>query len=65
LLGRWGGFVKKVKAVRVNSRNGETHYILQECWGPKSSKNSKVFDEYELIEITRKDADKRLLITHE
>lgn len=57
--------MKKVKAVRVDSSDGETHYIIQDYWVPKSSKNIRVFDEYELVKTTKKDAAKRLLVQHE
>ena len=57
--------MKKIKAVRVDSSYGETRYILQEYWVPKSSKNIRVFDEYELVKTAKKDAAKRLLVQHE
>jgi hypothetical protein len=57
--------VKKFKAVRVNSPDGEAHYILPESLIFDRPEHSKDFDEVEIKKITKKDASKLLLITHE
>lgn len=55
--------LKRLKAVRVDSPDGEKHFVLQELpvFDPfESSKDS----ETELKKTTKKDASKLLLITH-
>jgi hypothetical protein len=57
--------VKKLRVVRVDSPDGNIHYLLQESWISKASKNGTNFDIAEIKKITKKDAAKPLLIEHE
>jgi hypothetical protein len=57
-----GGLVKKLRVVRVDSPDGETHYLLQESRILEPSENSKDFDQDEIKKIAKRDAAKPLLI---
>jgi hypothetical protein len=56
--------VKKYKAVRVASPDGEIHHILQESSILDRPENTENFDEVEIKKISKKDASKTLLLTH-
>jgi hypothetical protein len=57
--------VKKIRAIEVDSPDGETHYVLEEFPILEPSENSRDFDQDEIKRITKKDAAKPLLIEHE
>jgi hypothetical protein len=60
-----GGLVKKFKEIRVDSPNGEIHYLLRESSILNRPENAKNFDEVELKKSSKKDASKPLLLTRE
>jgi hypothetical protein len=56
---------RRLRARRVESANGEIHFILEE---PPASKHSKRFKNYEVAEIkkiSRKEATKPLILLRE
>jgi hypothetical protein len=55
--------MKKVRIMRVNSPNGELHYVLDESAPFESSKLVQSLSEAEVKEITKKEASKPLFIT--
>jgi hypothetical protein len=59
------GPIKKLRVVRVDSPDGEIHYVLQESPILERSENAKDVDEVKVKKITKKEASKPLLLTHE
>jgi hypothetical protein len=57
--------VKKVKAHRVDSPNGEIHFVLKESQSPGRSANLKDIEIAEIKRITRKEAEKPLILLRE
>ena len=55
----------KLKYVRVDSYDGEIHFILQN--EPQVSENPQepnLFDEIEAVKITKREAQRQLLLIH-
>jgi hypothetical protein len=54
--------MRRLRARKVNSANGELHFILEE---PQASEHSERFKDYSVVEImkiTRKEAAKQLVL---
>ncbi len=57
--------MKKIRAVRVNSSDGEIHFILEEFVRTELSEHYKDFDIAEIKRISRKEAPKPFLFFRE
>ena len=54
--------IRRLRAHKVDSANGEVHYVLEE---PQASEHSEWFKDYDVVEImkvTRKEALKPLVL---
>jgi len=59
------GVMRKLRARKVDSANGEVHFILEE---PQASEHSERFRDYDVTEIkkvSRKEAAKPLVLLRE
>jgi hypothetical protein len=59
------GVMRRLRACKVNSANGEIHFILEE---PQASEHTERFKDYDVVEIkkvTRKEAVKPLVLLRE
>jgi hypothetical protein len=57
--------MRRLRACKVDSANGEIHYILEE---PQASEHSECFKDYDVFEIkkvTREEAVKPLILRRE
>jgi hypothetical protein len=60
-----GGFVKKLTAARVDSTDGETHYILRKSPILDRSGSAEELGEVKIKKITKKEASKPLFLTRQ
>jgi len=56
---------RKLRIVKLNSLNGEVHFIVEESCAPKFPLNSKKYIEIEAIKVTKKEASKPFLLLRE
>lgn len=54
-----------MKACRVDSANGEIHFILEEPQARDNSEHFKYYDAAEIREISKKEATKPLVLLRE
>jgi len=57
--------MKRVSVVRVNSSNGELHYVLDESAVFEPSKRVQSLSEAEVKQITKREASKPLFIARQ
>ena len=57
--------MKKLRVNRVDSPDGETHFILEECQSSEHSEYFKDSDLTEIKRISRKEAAKPLILFRE
>ena len=57
--------MKRVRLIRVDSPNGEIHFVLQEHQLSDRSENIKDFGEVDAKRITKKEATKPLILVRE
>jgi hypothetical protein len=57
-----GRLVKRLKAKRIRSLNGEVHYVVEESGPFERVGHTKFFDEREIKRITKQDASKPLFL---
>jgi hypothetical protein len=57
--------LKKLRAVRVDSLDGETHYILRESPILDRSGNAEELGEVKIKKITKREASKPLFLTRQ
>jgi len=57
--------MKKFRARRVDSNNGEVHFILKETCSSEYSKRFKDYDTIEIKKICKKEATKPLYLFRE
>lgn len=56
--------MEKTRIVRLESKNGEAHFIVQEC-DFQSTPNREGYSKTEAMKATRKEAAKPLFLTRE
>jgi len=54
--------MERVRAHRVDSPNGEIHFVLEETQASEQSESFKDFDAVEIKKISRKEATKPLVL---
>jgi len=57
--------MRRLRARKIDSANGELHFILQESQASERSQRFKDYDVFEVKKVTRKEAAKRLLLLRE
>jgi hypothetical protein len=57
--------VKRLKAYRVDSPNGEIHFVLKDAQSSEHTSNLKDSEIAEIKRITRKEAEKPLILLRE
>jgi hypothetical protein len=57
--------MKRLRAHRVDSPNGEIHFVLEETQASEHSERFKDFDAVEIKKIARKEAAKPLVLFRE
>jgi hypothetical protein len=54
--------MRRLRAHKVDSVNGEVHYILEETQTSENSERFKNYDVFEIKKVTRKEAAKPLVL---
>ena len=57
--------MRRFKGFRVDSANGEIHFILEETQATRDSKHSKYYDIAEIMRISKKEANKPIVLLRE
>jgi hypothetical protein len=57
--------MRRLRARKIDSANGEVHFILQESQASEHSERFKDYDVFEIKKVTRKEAAKPLLLLRE
>jgi hypothetical protein len=57
--------MRRLRARKVDSTNGEVHFILQDSQSSEHSERFKDYEVFEIKKVTRKEATKPLLLLRE
>jgi hypothetical protein len=57
--------MRRLRARKVDSANGEVHFILEEPQASEHSERFKDYDVFEIKKVTRKEAAKPLVLLRE
>ena len=58
-----GFSVRRLRAEKVKSPNGEVHFLVEELSFPERAENAKYFDESEIKKNTKREASRPLFLT--
>ena len=59
------GVMRRLRARKVDSANGEVHFILEEPQASEHPERFKDYDAFEIKKLTRKEAVKQLVLLRE
>jgi hypothetical protein len=59
------GVIRRLRARKVDSANGEVHFILEENQASEHSERFKDYDAFEIKKVLRKEAAKPLVLLRE
>jgi hypothetical protein len=59
------GVIRRLRARKVDSANGEAHFILEEPQAYEHSERFKYYDVFEIKKVSRKEAAKPLVLLRE
>jgi hypothetical protein len=57
--------MRRLRARKVDSANGEVHFIIEEPQASEHSERFKDYDVFEIKKVTRKEAGKPLVLLRE